>query len=52
MTNCHIYIKKSKYIVIFLKFTKGFEMALIIRNAESLLEKFENSIEEWAKKIF
>jgi len=27
-------------------------MLLLIKNAESLLEKFENSVEKWAKKIF
>ncbi len=31
---------------------KGYEMSLVLKNAESLFEKFENCIEEWAEKIF
>jgi len=27
-------------------------MALIIKNAETLFERFENSIGDWAEKIF
>jgi len=27
-------------------------MSIIIKNAESLFERFENSLEIWAKKIF
>jgi len=27
-------------------------MSLVLKNAESLFEKFENCIEEWAEKIF
>jgi len=27
-------------------------MSLIIENAESLFERFENSIEKWAEKVF
>jgi len=26
-------------------------MAIIVKNAQSLLEKFENSLEVWAEKI-
>lgn len=52
MTICHIYIKNVNISVIFSKLTKGFEMSLIIKNAESLFERFENSIGNWAEKIF
>jgi hypothetical protein len=31
---------------------KGLKMSLIMKNAESLFEKFENSVEKWANKIF
>lgn len=31
---------------------KDIKMALIIKNAETLFERFENSMEAWAKKIF
>ena len=52
MAICHIFIENSNKGVIFSKLTKGFEMALIIKNAETLFERFENSIGEWAEKIF
>jgi len=26
-------------------------MAIMVKNAQSLLEKFENSLEKWAEKI-
>jgi len=52
MTICHIIIKNVYKSVIFSKLTKGFEMALIIKNAESLFERFENSVGDWAEKIF
>lgn len=52
MTICHIFIWESNKSVRFFKLTKGFEMAIIIKNAESLFEKFENSIGDWAEKIF
>ena len=41
----------NKCVVLF-KLSKGFEMAIIIKNAESLFERFENSIGDWAEKIF
>jgi hypothetical protein len=31
---------------------KDIKMALIIKNAETLFERFENSMEVWAQKIF
>lgn len=31
---------------------KGFKMSLIIKNAETLFERFEAKIENWAEKIF
>jgi len=27
-------------------------MSLLIKNAESLFERFENEIEKWAEKVF
>ncbi len=41
-----------KKCVVFCIFNKGFVMSMIIKNAESLFERFENSIEEWASRIF
>jgi len=52
MTICHIFILKINITVIFIKLYKGFDMAIIIKNAESLFERFENSIGNWAEKIF
>lgn len=52
MTNCHIYLQ---FVILCIKCVyklKGYEMSLIIKNAESLFERFENSIEEWAEKLF
>lgn len=31
---------------------KGFRMSVIIINAETLFEKFETRLEEWAEKLF
>ena len=52
MTICHIFTSNVNKSVIFSNLTKGFEMAIIIKNAESLFERFENSIGNWAEKIF
>jgi len=35
-----------------LKYIKGSDMAIMVKNAQSLLERFENSIEKWAQKVF
>ena len=52
MTICHIIFNNVNKCVLLSKFNKGFDMALIIKNAESLFERFENSIGDWAEKIF
>jgi len=39
----NIYIKKRK---------KGDKMSLLIKNAETLFEKFEYQMEIWAEKLF
>ena len=52
MSFCHIFILSMCFSVVFIKLIKGSEMSLVIKNAESLFEKFENSIEKWAEKLF
>ena len=52
MTKCHIFYKGCQKVVVFFKLTKGFEMSILIKNAETLFERFENSVGEWAEKIF
>jgi len=52
MTICHIIVLFINKIVIFFNLNKGFEMAIIIKNTESLFEKFENTIGNWAEKFF
>ena len=52
MTNCHKYLL---FVIFYIESThklKGYEMLPIIKNAESLFEKFEVCVEEWAKKLF
>jgi len=31
---------------------KGYKMSIIIKNAESMFEKFEKRMEEWAERLF
>jgi len=31
---------------------KGYEMSIIIKNAESMFERFESKMERWAEKLF
>ena len=52
MTNCHIFNNNVILCIEFVNKLKGYEMSLIIKNAESLFERFENSVEEWAEKLF
>ncbi|WP_324170458.1 hypothetical protein [Sulfurimonas sp.] len=52
MAKCNTFYKILRNIVIFYKLSKGYEMSIIINNAQSLFERFENSIEMWAKKVF
>lgn len=51
MTKCNIFYTFLKLCVVFKKI-EGFKMSIIVKNAQSLLEKFENSLEIWAKKLF
>ncbi len=52
MSFCHIIYIYVSICVLFIKLLKGFEMSLVIKNAESLFQKFENNIEKWAEKLF
>jgi len=31
---------------------KDFYMTLVVKNVQSMLEKFEETLEKWAKKVF
>jgi hypothetical protein len=31
---------------------KGYKMSIIIKNAESMFERFESKMEIWAEKLF
>ena len=42
---------KMKYYFLYLKI-KGLNMSVIIKNAESLFERFESKMEIWAEKLF
>lgn len=49
----YLYKSISKRCSIFeIKAQKGFKMSLIIKNAETLFEKFEIRLEKWAEKLF
>ncbi len=52
MTNCHTFIEKITKSVVFTKLTKGFEMSILLKNAESLFERFEKVVEEIAERVF
>ena len=39
------------YYFLYLK-VKGYKMSIIIKNAESIFERFESKMEIWAEKIF
>ena len=52
MANCHTFLNYMKKCVVYVIFNKGYVMSMIIKNAESLFERFENSIEMWASKVF
>jgi hypothetical protein len=52
MTICHIIIQNITKSVVFIKLTKGFEMSILLKNAESLFEKFEKVVEEIAERVF
>lgn len=52
MTICHTFIQKITISVVFTKLTKGFEMSILLKNAESLFERFEKVVEEIAERVF
>lgn len=52
MAKCNTFYKILRKTVIFCKIIKGYAMLIIINNAQSLFERFENSVEMWAKKVF
>jgi len=39
-------------ILIKIKKNKGYKMSVLIKNAESLFQKFENIVEDLARKLF
>lgn len=51
MTKCNIFNIYIKLCVIFEKL-EGFKMSIVVKNAQSLLEKFEKSLEVWAERFF
>ena len=52
MTICNIFIKYTIYVYNLTIKQKGFEMSIMIKNAESIFKKFENSIEKLANRFF
>ena len=52
MTICHIFNAIVKKYVVLNKLFKGFEMSILIENAQSLFQRFENSIEILAERFF
>ncbi len=46
-----IFYFKMMYYFLYLK-EKGYKMSIIIKNAESMFERFESKMEIWAEKIF
>lgn len=46
-----IFYFKMMYYFAYLK-EKGYKMSIIIKNAESLFERFESKMEIWAEKLF
>ena len=52
MAICHIFNTFAKKCVIFNNLFKGFEMSILVENAQNLFERFENSIEILACKFF
>lgn len=51
MTKCNIFYIFLKLCVVFKKL-EGFKMSIIVKNAQSLFEKFENTLGLWAEKLF
>jgi len=46
------YLHKYKFLRTILKYIEGSKMVIMVKNAQSLLERFEESIEKWAQKFF
>ena len=52
MTICHIFNTFVKKYVVLSSLFKGFKMSILIENAQSLFQRFENNIEILAKRFF
>jgi hypothetical protein len=52
MTKCNIFYTNDKKCVLFVNYLKGFTMSLMVKNAQSWLEKFENRLETIAERLF
>jgi hypothetical protein len=53
MSICHIFHHKCHFYVLFIQLKKeGEQMSLLIKNAETLFERFESKMEVWAEKLF
>lgn len=52
MSICNIFYNKVSKCVVLSKLIKGFVMSEMIKNAETLLERVEKTIEIWASKVF
>jgi hypothetical protein len=52
MTICHIFYAFLKNRVVLSSLFKGFKMSILIKNAQSLFQRFENNIEILAKRFF
>ena len=52
MSICHIFYNKVNISVIFFKLNQGYEMSIVIKHTKSLLDRFEDKLENWAEKVF
>ena len=52
MTKCNISNSYLKLCVILKQKNKGFEMKIMKKNMDTLLEKFESALERWADILF
>jgi len=50
MAKCNTFYIYMKLCVLFIKI-KGFKMSIMVKNVQSMLEKFEDTIERWAQKF-
>lgn len=52
MSFCHIFKVNLHFFIKFVNKCKGYEMSVVIKNAESLFQRFENCVQIWAEKLF